>query len=99
MRLAPEGDPQLVQTVFGLLAKRPPITGVSGQAGVDDVRIVVVIEFNHHVLCPIQFHQNVFGIRGHQVCEVWRTKGCRQPQVDLDVIAGDHSASGRTPVR
>ena len=53
MRLAPEGHPQRVQAVFGLMSKGSPITGVSGQAGIDDVRIVVVIEFNHHVLCPI----------------------------------------------
>ena len=52
VRLAAEGHPQLVQAVLGLVAERSAIAGVGGQPGVDDVRVVVVVEFNHHV--PVQ---------------------------------------------
>ena len=48
---------------------------------------MMVIEFNHYVLCPIQPHQNVsLASDAMRYAKFGAQKG-RQPQVDLDVIA------------
>ncbi|MBB5164157.1 hypothetical protein [Mycobacterium sp. AZCC_0083] len=54
---------------------------------------MMVIEFNHHVLCPNQPHQNVFRIRRHEVCEVavdhalQRGNAALEPVLHLRVVA------------
>jgi hypothetical protein len=90
VRLALKGEPQVVQVVLSLVTEGAPVAGGCGQTRVDDVRIVVVVELDHHLLCPMKVRENVFGVGCHEVSEVRRAERRRQPKMDFDVAASRH---------
>ena len=97
MGLPPERLPQVVEALLRLVAEGAPVSGVGGQAGIDDLRVVMVVQLDHHAARPIQRAQNVFRIRRHQIGEVGRAERRRQPQVALDVSGRRHHQRAHKP--
>lgn len=70
VRLAAERRTQLVQTVQRLMAEGAPVAQVTGQPGVDDRRVVVIVQLHDDDVGPVQRDQRVLGVGGHQIGEV-----------------------------
>ena len=79
--LAPERGPQVLEVLVGLVAERALVPGVGGEAGVDEVGVVVVVELDDHAGRVQAAPQRVLGVGGHQVGEVRRAERRGQSQV------------------